>query len=154
MSEFLLGVLASLVAAVVVFILKIIWPSFTDKCLYKGVRVEGVWDVMEERSGSPLKVGRLELKQRGCRLTGISSRTKTRDGKNSDRKFNYHGLINGNQVTLVFEDARGIGFDTGTYVFTVYNDGTTMVGMSTFHGKRENKIVAEPRTLRKTVAQF
>ncbi|EKY4104500.1 hypothetical protein P3S37_10565 [Enterobacter hormaechei] len=152
MSEFLLGVLASLVAGVVVFILKIIWPNLTDKCLYKGVRVEGMWDVMEERSGRSLKVGRLELKQRGCRLTGISSRTKTRDGKNSDRKFNYHGLINGNQVTLVFEDALGVGFDTGTYVFTVYNDGTTMVGMATFHGKRENKIISEPRILRKTVA--
>lgn len=152
MTDFFLGVLASIAAGVIGFIVKFFWPSFTDQCLYKGVRVEGSWDVMEERNGKLLKVGKLELKQRGCRLTGISTRTKTRDGKNSDRKFNYHGSINSNQVTLVFEDARGIGFDTGTYVFTVYNDGTTMMGMATFHGKNENKIISERRTLRKAVA--
>jgi hypothetical protein len=153
MTSFVVGILGSIIAAGLIALLtKWLWPNFSDKCLYKGVRVEGSWDVIEERSGDSATVGRLELKQQGCRLTGTSTRTKTRDGKSSDRKFNYHGSISGCQLTLIFEDARGIGFDTGTYVFTVYNDGKTMVGMSTFHGKSENKIVSEPRTLRKAAA--
>ncbi|HIE9168163.1 hypothetical protein KFA93_04355 [Klebsiella pneumoniae] len=152
MMSLLVGVMGSIIAAgVITLVAKWIWPNFSDTCLYKGVRVDGSWDVTEERNGSSATVGRLELKQRGCRLRGTSARTQTRDGRNSDRKFNYHGSINGNQITLVFEDARGIGFDTGTYVFTVYNDGKTMVGMSTFHGKAENKIISEPRILRKTI---
>ncbi|EOW6847826.1 hypothetical protein ACOZ2B_002869 [Cronobacter sakazakii] len=152
-TSLLVGILGSIIAAgVIALVTGWIWPNFNDKCLYKGVRVEGAWDVIEERNGESATVGRLELKQQGCRLTGTSTRTKTREGKDSDRKFNYHGSISGCQITLIFEDAQGIGFDTGTYVFTVYNDRKTMVGMSTFHGKAENKIVAEPRILRKAAA--
>ncbi|MCU1791196.1 hypothetical protein CUU54_20395 [Pectobacterium polaris] len=151
MMSLFVGIIGSIIAAVVIALInKWVWPHFSDTCLYKGVSVEGAWDVIEERNGGSAAVGRLELKQQGCRLRGTSTRTKTRDGKESDRKFNYHGSISGNQITLIFEDARGIGFDTGTYVFTVYNDGKTMVGMSTFHGKAENKIISEPRTLKKT----
>lgn len=152
-TSLFVGIAGSIIAAgLIALVTEWIWPNVNDKCLYKGVRVEGVWDVIEERNGENVTVGRLELKQQGCRLTGTSTRTKTRDGKNSDRKFNYRGSISGCQITLIFEDAQGIGFDTGTYVFTVYNDSKTMVGMSTFHGKTENKIVAEPRILRKAAA--
>ncbi|MCO7263437.1 MULTISPECIES: hypothetical protein [Dickeya] len=147
------GILGSIIAAAVItLITKWVWPNLSDRCLYRGIRVEGAWDVIEERNGDSVTVGRLNLKQQGCRLNGTSTRTKTRDGKESDRKFNYHGSISGNQITLIFEDARGIGFDTGTYVFTVYNDGNTMVGMSTFHGKAENKIISEQRKLIKTIS--
>ncbi|MBX9447077.1 hypothetical protein [Dickeya chrysanthemi] len=152
MMSLFVGILGSIIAAAVItLITKLVWPNFSDTCLYRGIRVEGAWDVIEERNGDSATVGQLNLKQQGCRLSGTSTRTKTRDGKESDRKFNYHGSISGNQITLIFEDARGIGFDTGTYVFTVYNDGKTMVGMSTFHGKAENKIISETRTLIKTI---
>lgn len=148
-----MGVLASIVAtALIAVIVKWIWPSFKDRCLYNGIRVAGSWDITEVRNGSNVKVGRIELKQQGRLITGTSTRTKTRDGKKSERKFQYHGSICGHQVTLIFEDAQGIGFDTGTYVFIVQNDSKTMIGMATFHGKAENKIVAEPRTLVKAVS--
>ena len=94
----------------------------------------------------------MELKQIGRSISVSSVRSKTRDGKKSDRKFSYNGAIYGHQVTLTFEDEKGIGFDTGTYVFTVQNDGKTMVGMATFQGKKENKIISEPRTLTKVLS--
>ena len=152
MTEFLMGILSSVVAtALIAIIVKWGWPTFKDRCLYNGVRVSGRWDITEIRNGRNVKVGRIELEQRGRVITGSSTRTKTRDGKNSVRKFLYHGSINGHQVTLIFEDENGVGFDTGTYVFTVQNDSKTMVGMATFHGKTENRIVSEPRTLTKVV---
>jgi len=153
MMSLFIGIFGSIIATgIIAFVTQWLWPNFSDKWLYRGVRIEGSWDVIEERNGESVIAGRLELKQQGCRLTGTSTRTKTRDGKNSDRAFNYKGIIRGCQVTLIFEDAQGVGFDTGTYVFTVYNDRKTMVGMSTFHGKPENKIVSEPRVLRKALA--
>ncbi|WP_090365348.1 hypothetical protein [Ferrimonas sediminum] len=152
MNEFLMGVFASIVATVVVaIIVKWIWPDFKDRSLYNGIRVEGIWEIIELRNGKNVKVGQIELTQQGRIVKGTSTRTKTRDGKKSERKFHYHGFINGHQATLIFEDAKGVGFDTGTYVFTVQNDAKTMVGMATFHGKAENKIVSEPRTLIKAV---
>lgn len=51
----------------------------------------------------------------------------------------------------MFEDKKGIGFDTGTYVFIVQNDGNTMVGVATFHGKTENLIVSENRILKRVI---
>ena len=104
------------------------------------------------RNGKKTKVGRIDLEQNGRRITETSPRTKTRGGKKSERKFQYLGAISGQQVTLSFEDAQGVGFDTGTYVFIVQSDRKTMVGMATFHGKPENEIVSEPRTLTKVVS--
>ncbi len=153
MTDFLLGVLSSIVAtAVIAIVVKWIWPNFKDKCLYSGVRVDGSWEISERRNNRTVKVGKIELKQLGRRVTGTSTRTKTRDGKSSERKFHYHGFVNGQQVTLIFEDKKGVGFDTGTYVFTVQNDAKIMIGMATFNGKAENKIVSESRTLTKVVS--
>ena len=153
MNEFLMGVLASIVAtAVIAIIVKWVWPNFKDRCWYNGIRVAGAWEIIELRNGKNVKVGQIKLTQQGRIVKGTSTRTKTRDGKKSDRKFHYHGFINGHQVTLIFEDAKGVGFDTGTYVFMVQNDAKTMVGMATFHGKTENKIVSEPRALNKVLS--
>ena len=153
MVNFFLGVLASFLAT---FLFeggrRWAWPTFKDRCLYSGVRVDGAWDITEERHGQQVKCGKLVLSQTGATVTGTSVRLRTRDGKESERTFAYHGTIRGNQVTLTFEDRKGIGFDSGTYVFTVQNDAKTMVGMATFHGKSENRIVSEMRILTKAVA--
>ena len=150
MGSFTLGFLASLAATVAFFTLrKWVWPSLRNRCFYDGIRVDGVWEIQEKRQGKTLTVGKIELRQTGRSIQGNSVRSRTRTGKQSDRKFTYTGWINRDQVTLVFEDQRGRGFDTGTYVFIVQNDGVTMEGMATFHGKRENRIVSEPRTLSK-----
>ena len=85
-------------------------------------------------------------------MSGTSQRILTRDGKASDRRFTYTGRIAGEQVTLLFEDQRGRDFDTGTYVFRVQNNCVEMLGMATFHGRRENRIVAEQRVLKKTAS--
>lgn len=152
MATFLFGFLSSIAAAAfIAVVVKWAWPSFSDKCLYRGVRIEGVWNITEVRNGETVTVGCIELKQVGLRITGHSSRTRTREGKESDRRFSYFGSIHGDQVTLTFEDDRGKGFDTGTYVFIVQNDAKTLVGMATFHGKQENRIVSEPRVLKKAV---
>jgi hypothetical protein len=152
-NNFLIGVISSLTAtAIVAVMFKWVWPNFKDKYLYNGVRVDGSWDIMEVRNGKQTKVGRIELKQHGRIVTGSSVRSKTREGKKSDRKFRYHGTIHGHQLTLIFDDLRGVGFDTGTYVFAVHNDCKTMIGMATFHGKRENQIVSEARTLLKVLS--
>lgn len=152
-TGFWIGVLSSLTATTILYVVfKCAWPSFKDKCLYSGVRVAGSWDVTEERNGEVTKSGRIDLEQTGRIIKGTSIRTRTRGGQESQRKFQYHGTISGHQVTLIFEDAQGKGFDTGAYVFVVQNDGKTMVGNTTFHGKPENKIVSESRTLTKVVS--
>ncbi|WP_027252045.1 hypothetical protein [Photobacterium halotolerans] len=153
MTEFFIGVVASLSAtALVTLVVKWGWPTFQSNCLYKGVKVAGEWDIVEVRNGKNITAGRITLQQVGSNIAGSSIRSKTRDGKKSERKFSYKGTIFGNQVTLMFEDHKGVGFDTGTYVFTVQNDHKTMIGMATFHGKSENKIVSESRTLKKVLS--
>ncbi|WP_233968876.1 hypothetical protein [Pectobacterium polaris] len=153
MEIFVIGFLSSIVSTgFIALVVTWGWPNFKDKCLYNGIRVAGLWDISEVRNGENVTAGRIELKQQGRLVKGTSTRVRTRDGKASERKFQYHGFISGNQVTLIFEDVQGVGFDTGTYVFNILNDSKTMVGMATFHGKTENKIVSEPRTLIKAVA--
>lgn len=52
MNEFLLGVLASVIAAVLItFIVEWIWPNFKDRCLYNGIRIAGAWGITEVRNG-------------------------------------------------------------------------------------------------------
>ena len=152
MFEFSLAILAGIVTTIIIAVVsKWLWPSFQDRCLYKGIRISGTWEISETRNGKNVKSGKINLTQKGRVITGSSTRTKTRDGKKSERKFKYHGFTCGKQITLTFEDAKGLGFDTGTYVFTVQNDGNTMLGMATFHGKTENKIVSETRALTKVL---
>lgn len=153
MTDFFIGVIASLSAtALLSFIIKWCWPKFQSNYLYQGVNISGEWDIVEVRNGKNTTAGRITLQQVGSNITGSSIRSKTRDGKKSERKFFYKGTIYSNQVTLMFEDLKGVGFDTGTYVFTVQNDHKTLVGMATFHGKIENKIVSEARTLKKILS--
>lgn len=153
MLNFSLGVLTSLLATGIIYVVQnFIWPNFKDKCLYNGVRVEGIWEVCDIRNGVEITSGSIELKQLGCVINGTSTRIRTREGKDSERKFHYHGLISGHQMTLTFDDAKGKNFDTGSYVFIIQNDSKTMIGMTTFHGKTENRIVAESRILKKKLS--
>lgn len=150
--EFVAGVVSSIVAALLVYVFKVyLWPAFKSFALYKGIRVDGSWEIFENRDGKQKLVGKIKIKQTGSSISGESARSKTRDGKKSNRQFSYTGSIHSNQVTLLFEDKKGIGFDVGSYVFIVQNDGNTMIGMATFHGKTENRIVSEPRILRKVL---
>jgi len=152
LEELSIGVIASIIGAIFLFIIqKFITPWFTDYILYKGIKVTGSWNIIEQRNGKHSKVGSISLKQKGKYITGSSTRTKTRDGKISTREFEYKGTISGNQVNLMFEDKAGNDFDSGSYVFTVKNDKKVMVGMATFHGKKENRIISESRTLEKVL---
>lgn len=152
MSDFAIGFVSSLAATAFGWlVVRHLWPFFVFSAFYRGVRIDGSWEIHEVRNGESRVAGKIKLKQLGARITGESERTLTREGKPSQRRFLYNGSIHGHQVTLSFEDNKGRGFDTGTYVFIVQNDGTTMVGMATFHGKGENRIVSEPRTLKKVV---
>jgi hypothetical protein len=152
MIEFWVGVAASLVATALAYVAsRFLWPALWERVFYRGVNLGGTWEIVEERGDKLRTVGKIELKQRGRRLTGSSIRSQTRGGQPSNRKFSYTGSIQGCQATLVFEDQKGVGFDVGTYVFIVQNDGNTMVGMATFHGKTENKIVSESRTLKRVL---
>jgi hypothetical protein len=151
MFGFVEGVATSIVAAFLVWLfVTIVWPTFQDKVLYSGVRIDGVWDICEMRADELKIVGKVTFQQKGSRITGTSTRVQTRQGLPSDRRFAYRGRIAGDQITLVFQDARGRDFDTGTYVFRLQNDCITMHGMATFAGKPENRIVSEARTLKKT----
>lgn len=152
-DDFLIGTLSGLAATgVATILIKYAWPNFKDRCLYNGIRVNGSWDIIEVRSEKKTKVGRLELNQTGRVITGSSIRTVTRDGKKSERRFRYSGIIHGHQVTLLFDDSKGVGFDTGAYIFTVQNDCKTMIGMTTFHGKKENEVISESRILKKVIS--
>ncbi|MBE0462095.1 MAG: hypothetical protein ACTIDY_01540 [Halomonadaceae bacterium] len=152
MSEFWVGVAASLIAAGLVYVTRrFLWPVLWERVFYRGVNLSGVWQIVEERNGVSRVVGKIELKQIGRRLTGSSLRSQTRGGESSNRKFAYTGSMHGHQATLLFEDQKGVGFDVGTYVFIVQNDGNTMIGNTTFHGKTENKIVSESRTLKRVL---
>lgn len=149
MNDFFTGFFSSLAAtAAVAAFVRHGWPTIQHR-LNDGINVSGVWDIIEQREGADRNVGQLEIKQTGYRITATSTRTKQRNGEESLRKFNYIGTIRNNQLTLIFEDQRGKGFDTGSYVFTVQNNGVTMKGMATFHGKPENQVVSESRILRK-----
>jgi hypothetical protein len=151
--DFLIGVLASIIAFILIKVtVQYIWPFIQDRWSYKGIRVNGTWKIQESRNNKTVEVGRIEFTQMGNRITGHSIRNKTREGKKNDRRFVYSGYIHKNQITLTFEDSRGKGFDTGTYVFIVENCGKKMIGMATFHGKKENRIVSEQRVLTKLVS--
>ena len=150
MGNFFIGVLASLLAAALLAAIRgWLWPKFSYRFISKGIRIVGIWAIIENRNSSEVVVGQIELKQTGYIVTGTSTRRITREGKESYRQFQYRGKILNNQLTLTFEDKKGDGFDSGTYVFVILNDGHTMEGQATFHGKKENKIISEPRRLEK-----
>lgn len=152
MNDFVHGFLSSVTAALFIAVtVKWVWPAIRAR-VYSGIKVNGKWEIVEVRNGKNVTVGTIELHQSGSVITGTSTRRKTREGKISDRKFAYRGTIHDDQVTLIFEDTKGSGFDTGSYVFIVQNDCKTMLGNATFHGRAENKIVSEPRILRKVAS--
>ena len=151
MNNLILGIISGVLATIICQLsIRHLYPALHNWFFYKGIAVGGNWDIFEYRNGEERKVGSIDLKQTGRYLTGSSIRNKTRDGKAAKRGFKYKGHIYGNRIVLSFEDARGIEFDSGANIYIVQNDGNEMDGMATFNGKVENKIVSEPRKLRKT----
>ncbi|MGO1001908.1 hypothetical protein [Lysobacter sp. CA196] len=152
MLNFLGDVISSIAATILIYLaVRQWWPAVSNRVLYKGIRVDGSWEIIELRDNKQKLMGKISLKQTGGRISGDGERSKTRDGKPSRRQFAYEGSIHGNQMTLLFEDKKGVGFDTGTYMFIIQNDGNTMTGMATFHGKSENQVVSERRILKKVI---
>lgn len=152
MLNFFGGVISSIAATILIYLAtRQWWPAVSNGALYKGIRVDGSWEIIETRDNKQKVVGKISLKQTGGRISGEGQRSKTRDGKPSNRQFTYKGSIHGNQMTLLFEDKKGVGFDTGTYMFIIQNDGNTMIGMATFHGKAENQVVSERRILKRAI---
>lgn len=150
MANFVLGVISSIVAAAIVWtVTQLFIPYLVDRLIYKGIRVTGTWDIIESRDGEDRVVGEIVLEQMGSKVKGTSQRRMTREGQSSNRKFRYSGHVCGQQMTLAFEDACAKGFDSGTYVFRILNTSNEMLGYATFDGKKENRIVAEQRTLKK-----
>lgn len=153
LSGFILGVRSSIVATgIVACWTGYGWPTVRNFMTYNGIRVSGSWTIVEQRDGVEVEVGSLVLKQFGAELRGTSTRRKNRSGEQIERQFGYRGFIHGQRVVLLFEDQKGSGFDTGSYIFNVQNDGLTMIGKATFHGHAENAIVAESRMLRKVAS--
>ncbi|HEX8342387.1 MAG TPA: hypothetical protein VF624_15900 [Tepidisphaeraceae bacterium] len=153
MLNFVVGVITSIVAAPLIWLgAKVVWPHVADRLLYKGIRIEGVWEIHEIRQDSLRHIGELTLRQTGSRVSGSGRRFLTREGRPCDRRFSYMGRIAGEQVTLLFDDKQDRDFDSGTYVFRVSNNCIDMAGMATFHGKPENRIVSEQRFLKKTAS--
>ena len=145
---FLWGVLSSLTAITLVWFCKWLKDPILNR---NAVRIDGVWEIYETQKSRKIKSGEIIIKQRGSSITAESHREKTRSGSRNDRKFRYKGHIHKDQMTLVFEDVSGKGFDCGTYVFIVQNNKIEMEGMATFHGKQENEIVSERRYLKKSI---
>lgn len=153
MDSFFGGFFSSIAATVIIGVfVKLIYPFVIDRFNYKGIRINGKWKIQEIRNNKTVEAGHIEFTQMGHKIKGKSIRRKTRSGKKNDRSFVYNGYIHKNQITLMFEDSRGVGFDTGTYLFIVENCGKKMIGMATFHGKQENQIVSEQRILTKLVS--
>jgi hypothetical protein len=149
MSGVVYGVIGGLITAAVIWVIKSSLPRLVDQVFHRGIHIDGVWEIIAVKSCEEIVVGQITLQQVGRRITGFGERWQTREGKDSNRKFKYSGRLAGEQLTLIFQDVRGEDFDCGTYVFRVQNSGVEMIGMSTFHGKNENRIVSEERKLRK-----
>jgi hypothetical protein len=151
-GAYVLGVLSSMTAAGLGWLIyAVLWPRLVDS-IYCGARVDGAWAIVETREGKEMEVGKIELIQHGTRVTGSGERRLTRDGQDSNRSFIYNGRFVGEQLTLIFQDKRGKDFDCGAYVFRLQNNGLELVGMATFHGKKENRVISESRVLRKKLS--
>ena len=58
MNTFLIGVISSVTAAIILVICsKYIWPLIQDKVVYEGVRIDGTWNIVENRNGNNVTVG-------------------------------------------------------------------------------------------------
>ena len=104
MNQFILGFLSSAAATIfIAVVVKWVWPALKAR-VYSGIKVDGTWEIVEERSGRNVTVGTIELQQSGSVVTGTSTRKKTREGKASDRRFTYRGTIHDDQVSALRAD--------------------------------------------------
>jgi len=64
MTEFWIGVAASLVATALAYVAsRYLWPMLWERVFYRGVNLSGIWEIVEERNGESRVVGKIDLKQ-------------------------------------------------------------------------------------------
>ena len=132
MSEFILGVIASLVATALIFTSRNFWFSSWDKFLSKVYpKVTGVYEVVLgnehlQKLWFPDERCTLEINQRGKKLYGFY---KVYDGNNLKMTFAASGFVTADKVVVInYENTDGNTKGAGSFVLTILGVQKTLKG--------------------------
>jgi hypothetical protein len=134
MLNFILGVVASICAAIVVAAFMRYTVPYIRGFLHNTPKIDGDWKV--HIAGNAQDRGILSIEQQGVR---IRATFKHLDGP---RSFLYKGSFFSGQLVLTFEESGKEGFNVGAMLFRLHSDGVSMEGRTLFWHNDRSEFVS------------
>lgn len=143
--SFVINVAASIVGAVLFWIVTTFLQPALHQLLWRGAQVAGSWDFYDADPASGSKpVGKLQLKQRAGKVWGTAVRHTGRDGGVTHREFNYTGEFGGREMVLTFYAPDRPDYIRGALILHLNNAGSLFSGSTTYYNDQEHAVVTHP----------
>jgi hypothetical protein len=143
--DFVTNVGASIVGAVLFWLVtKYLQPGL-HQLLWRGAQVAGSWDFFDaDPVGRAKPVGKLQLRQRAGIVWGTAVRHTSRDGEATHREFKYVGEFGGREMVLTFHAPDRPDYIRGALVLHLNNAGSVFSGSTTYYNDQEHTVVTYP----------
>ena len=139
MNELSIGVVAGLVASLIVFAFQVgyvkVLRPWIEEMLYRDVEIEGSWLLGYPENEDFTEA--VELKRRGHRVTGVVTVT---GGADKGRVYILEGSFKNLILTVSFSGQDASRLDRGTYTLQATNNAQHLHGYSTYYQDDENCI--------------
>ena len=141
MIEFGLGVVASVIAAGIVwagnrFLLPAIRALF-----WVGTDISGVWQSYDADPAAANPVGEAEITQRGSTITMELRRHRNRDGTPASRRYSYNGTFSSRVLALVWRSVDRPDYIIGAMVLYLQFDGRQFRGPTIYYDDEAGKVI-------------
>jgi hypothetical protein len=146
-NEFYNSILANILSGIALILLPFFIKSFAipwfRHITYRETKVSGKWDSYYSHSMPGKKIGKLVIKQKATKLSGIATVYKNREGQDSDRKFSFTGSYGSGRLVAFYEDKKTPGLALGTVYLTLDNNGKKMTGYTHYYNEDKKETVSE-----------
>lgn len=149
MTNFGLGVAASLVAALLVwggnrYLLPAVRALF-----WSGTDISGAWQSYDVDPDEGEPAGEAEITQRGSRIAMQLLRHRNRDDTAASRKYSYSGTFRSRLLTLLWGSIDRPDYIIGAMVLYLSSDGRQFRGLTVYHDDEAAEVTTHVFWLRR-----
>jgi hypothetical protein len=156
-SQILIGVFSGLATGIVILLFTQVWQKILlpwyEQRLYKGIRISGTWQLVDEQRDDSQWTQRelLIIKQNTHRLSGHQILYPKEAGVEDIKTLDISSEIRDGYVVLAANSKDPSAFSRGAFLGRVTGAGDILEGQATFVNVSDNKILAEKVRYRKQI---
>lgn len=155
MDNFIIGVVSSISATIVLFtfilIYKKLFLPYLQKKILEIPNISGSWDYYYNENCEGEKVGMVKIDQLGYKVSGKSHIWKRRtDGNKTNKHYKLSGELRSGKLICTYSNVEVKGLTVGALATKLDSNGKKMFGGVIYYSDSRNQVEYYPISLLKT----